>query len=166
LARPLLYHLHNSKKPRFLTRKDWQFVTTLTLNLFGVLQMTFSKLTTLSLISASLIALSGSASAKEAFTIFDGYVGFDSLKTLNVEKAIVEVGEVNASRLEAGDMNNICVMHALADEYPKALDACMAAEALVAKDRAVARQTLTDISNNLTIVRSRLETPHFVSAAD
>lgn len=128
--------------------------------------MTFSKLTTLSLISASLIALSGSASAKEAFTIFDGYVGFDSLKTMNVEKAIVEVGEVNASRLEAGDMNNICVMHALADEYPKALNACMAAEALVAKDRAVARQTLTDISNNLTIVRSRLETPHFVSAAD
>lgn len=162
----MLYHLHNSKKPRFLTRKDWQFVMTLTLNLFGVLQMTFSKLTTLSLISASLIALSGSASAKEAFTIFDGYVGFDSLKTMNVEKAIVEVGEVNASRLKAGDMNNICVMHALADEYPKALDACMAAEALVAKDRAVARQTLTDISNNLTIVRSRLETPHFVSAAD
>ena len=160
------HHLHNSKKQRFLTRKDWQFVTTLTLNLFGVLQMTFSKLTTLSLISASLIALSGSASAKEAFTIFDGYVGFDSLKTLNVEKAIVEVGKVNASRLEAGDMNNICVMHALADEYPKALDACMAAEALVAKDRAVARQTLTDISNNLTIVRSRLETPHFVSATD
>ena len=139
---------------------------TLTLNLFGVLQMIFSKLTTLSLISASLIALSGSASAKEAFTIFDGYIGFDSLKTMNVEKAIVEVGEVNASRLKAGDMNNICVMHALADEYPKALNACMAAEALVAKDRAVARQTLTDISNNLTIVRSKLETSHFVSAAD
>ncbi len=106
---------------------------------------------------ASLLTLTGTASAANSLKIFDGFIAFKSLQSMKIEKALAEIAEVNSSRLTTGDYNNICVAHAINREFSEALEACSKAEDLAKTTRGFPKTGLRDIKSNLAIVTEKIK---------
>jgi hypothetical protein len=105
----------------------------------------------------------GHASAAPSLTIFDGFVGYDSVIASKLDEAKSEVQSAISSKATSGDLNNMCVIYALSDEYLAAESVCSNAVAMAKKEN-VSRKTLKTMKNNLGIVVQKLEM--FSSAAD
>ena len=124
-----------------------------------------SKLYTfkVSLILGAMALTTGHASAAPSLTIFDGFVGYDSVIASKLDEAKSEMQSAISSKATSGDLNNMCVIYALSDEHLAAESVCSRAVAM-AKKEGVSRNTLKAVKSNLGIVRRELEM--FSSAAD
>ena len=116
-----------------------------------------------SLILGAMALTTGHASAAPSLTIFDGFVGYDSVIASKLDEAKSEVQSAISSKATSGDLNNMCVIYALSDEHLAAESVCSRAVAM-AKKEGVSRNTLKAVKSNLGIVRRELEM--FSSAAD
>ena len=127
--------------------------------------MTTSKLYTLklSLILGAMALATGLVSAAPSLTIFDGFVGYDSVMASKLDEAKRDAQSAMSSKAKSGDLNNICVIYALTDEYLAAESACSNAVATAKKEN-VSRKTLKTLKNNLGVVLRKLE--NLSSAAD
>ena len=124
-----------------------------------------SKLYTfkVSLILGAMALTTGHASAAPSLTIFDGFVGYDSVIASKLDEAKSEVDVVLSSKATSGDLNNICVVYALSKNYMDAESIC--SEAITkAKEENVSRKTLRTMRSNLKIVSEKLK--DYSTAAD
>ena len=115
------------------------------------------------LILGAMALATGHASAAPSLTIFDGFVGYDSVIASKLDEAKSEVQSAISSKATSGDLNNMCVIYALSDEYFAAESACSNAVA-TAKAENLSRKTLRTMKRNLGIVLRELEKSS--SAAD
>ena len=116
-----------------------------------------------SLFLGAMALATGHASAAPSLTIFDGFVGYDSVIASKLDEAKSEVQSAISSKATSGDLNNMCVIYALSDEYLAAESVCSNAVAMAKKEN-VSRKTLKTMQSNLGIVAQKLEM--FSSAAD
>ena len=116
-----------------------------------------------SLILGAMALTTSHASAAPSLTIFDGFVGYDSVIASKLDEAKSEVHSAISSKATSGDLNNMCVIYALSDEYLAAESACSNAVAMAKKEN-VSRSTLKTMKSNLGIVVQKLEMSS--SAAD
>ena len=116
-----------------------------------------------SLVLGAMALTTGHASAAPSLTIFDGFVGYDSVIASKLDEAKAEVQSAISSKAASGDLNNMCVIYALSDEYLAAESACSNAVAMAKKEN-VSRSTLKTMKSNLGIVVQKLEMSS--SAAD
>lgn len=115
------------------------------------------------LVLGTMALATGNASAAPSLVIFDGFVGYDSVIASKLDEAKSEVQSAISSKAASGDLNNMCVIYALSDEYLAAESACSNAVAMAKKEN-VSRKTLKAMKSNLGIVVQKLEM--FSSAAD
>jgi len=124
-----------------------------------------SKLHTLkfALIFGATVLVAGQASAAPALAIFEGFVGYDTLKASMLNEAKSEVDTVLTGKATSGDLNNMCVVYALSKDYVAAESSCFDA-ITKAKEENVSRQTLKMMKSNLKIVTQQIQ--DYSSAAD
>ena len=115
------------------------------------------------LVLGAMALTTGHASAAPSLTIFDGFVGYDSVIASKLDEAKSDLQSAISSKATSGDLNNMCVIYALSDEYLAAESVCSNAVAMAKKEN-VSRQTLKTIKSNLGIVVQKLEM--FSSSAD
>ena len=104
----------------------------------------------LSLVLGAMAFATGHASADPSLKIFDGFVGYDSMIASKLDEAKSEVELAMTSKATSGDLNNMCVLYILSDEYFAAESACSDAVAK-AKRENVSMGTLRTMKSNLKI---------------
>ena len=115
------------------------------------------------LVLGAMALTTGHASAAPSLAIFDGFVGYDSVIASKLDEAKSDLQSAISSKATSGDLNNMCVIYALSDEYLAAESVCSNAVAMAKKEN-VSRETLKTMKSNLGIVVQKLEM--FSSAAD
>ena len=97
----------------------------------------------------------GQVSAAPGLAIFDGFVGYDSVKASLLDEAKSEVDLVLSSKVTSGDLNNMCVIYALGENFAAAELSCSDAISK-AREENVSRMTLRTMKSNLKIVSQYL----------
>ena len=107
------------------------------------------------LLSGATALTTGQVSAAPALAIFDGFVGYDSVKASKLDEAKSEIDLVLSSKATSGDLNNMCVIYALGKNFMAAEISC--SDAITkARQENVSSKTLKTIKGNLEIVSQYL----------